>query len=69
MSDGCGSSVLRVCQPAHPTTLIHFGASLPAKVLADLLNLHPNTAVRWVKAAGGDWTSYAASRLREVDAR
>ena len=49
--------------------LIHFGASLPAKVLADLLNLHPNTAVHWVKAAGSDWTSYAASRLREVDAR
>lgn len=44
--------------------LIHFGASLPAKVLADLLNLHPNTAVRWVKAAGGDWASYAATRLR-----
>lgn len=44
--------------------LIHFGASLPAKVLADLLNLHPNTAVRWVKAAGGDWTSYAAGRIR-----
>jgi hypothetical protein len=49
--------------------LIHFGASLPAKVLADLLNLHPNTAVRWVKAAGGDWTSYAASRVREAGAR
>ncbi len=49
--------------------LIHFGASLPAKVLADLLNLHPNTAVRWVKAAGGDWTNYAATRLRSETQR
>ena len=49
--------------------LIHFGASLPSKVLADLLNLHPNTAVRWVKASGGDWSRYAASRVREAGAR
>jgi hypothetical protein len=49
--------------------LIHFGASLPAKVLADLLNLHPNTAVRWVKAAGGDWANYAATRLRSETQR
>ncbi len=39
---------------------------MPAKVLADLLNLHPNTVVRWVKVAGGDWTNYAAIRAREA---
>lgn len=49
--------------------LIQLGASVPAKVLADLLNLHPSTAVQWVKAAGGDWTNYAAGRLREASQR
>jgi hypothetical protein len=47
--------------------LLHFGRQVPAKVLADMLNLHPNTAVRWVKAAGGDWTRYAAGRLRGIE--
>ena len=44
--------------------LVQLGAAVPAKVLADLLNLHPNTAVRWIKVAGGDWTAYAAGRAR-----
>ena len=47
--------------------LIQLGRQVPARVLADMLNLHPNTAVRWVKAAGGDWTGYAAQRAREAD--
>jgi len=44
--------------------LLRLGAQLPAKVLADLLNIHINTAVRWTKTAGGDWTNYAADRIR-----
>ena len=28
---------------------------LPAAVLAELLHLHPTTAVHWVAIAGGDW--------------
>jgi hypothetical protein len=44
--------------------LVRLGAQLPAKVLADLLNIHINTAVRWTKTAGGDWTNYAADRIR-----
>jgi hypothetical protein len=33
---------------------------MPAAVLADLLGLHPTTAVRWMHEAGADWTRYAA---------
>ena len=44
------------------TALLQLGAAVPPAVLAQTLNLHPNTAVRWAKAAGGDWTSYAANR-------
>ena len=31
---------------------------LAPSFLADLLGLHPGTAVKWVHAAGGDWTDY-----------
>jgi integrase len=40
--------------------LMHLAARLPAAVLAEVLNLSPGTAVDWVRAAGGDWSSYAA---------
>ena len=40
--------------------LTQLGAHLPAAVLADLLHLHPGTAVHWVRDAGGDWANYAA---------
>jgi hypothetical protein len=51
-------------QAARRGALLHLGANLPAAVLARLLDLHPNTAVRWVRAAGGDWNTYAATLLR-----
>ena len=51
-------------QAARRGALLHLGASLPAAVLARLLDLHPNTAVKWVRAAGGDWNTYAATLLR-----
>ncbi len=44
------------------TALLQLAAELPPTVIADLLGIHPNTAVKWAKAAGGDWTRYAASR-------
>jgi len=47
---------------ARSAALINLGADLPAAVLADLLGLHINTAVRWVKRARRDWTSYLAAR-------
>ena len=47
--------------------MIHPAATLPAAVLVRALNLTPLTAVRWVKAAGGDWDSYAAELLHSGD--
>ena len=47
-------------QPGRRTALTCLAAQLPAAVLADLLDLHPTTAVRWVHDAGGDWNRYAA---------
>ena len=51
-------------QPARRAALIDLAAKLPAAVLADLLNLHPTTAVRWMREAGGDWSRYAADIAR-----
>ncbi len=34
-------------------------------VLADLLGLHPTTAVNWANNAAGDWNSYAAALVQE----
>ncbi len=45
-------------------TLLDLAAQLPAAVLADLLGLAPGTAVRWMRQAGGDWSSYAAELAR-----
>jgi hypothetical protein len=47
---------------ARSAALINLAAGLPAAVLADLLSLHINTAVRWVKRARRDWASYLAAR-------
>jgi hypothetical protein len=46
--------------------LISLAADLPAPVLADLLGLHINTAVRWVQRSRRDWTSYIAARAERV---
>jgi hypothetical protein len=45
-------------------TLIDLAAQIPAAVLADLLGLHPTTAVTWTHQAGGDWSRYAAHLAR-----
>ncbi|HVF13503.1 MAG TPA: hypothetical protein VM942_02830 [Acidimicrobiales bacterium] len=52
------------CRASRNAALLQLGARLPAAVLADKLNIHRNTADRWVKMAGGDWASYAAQRAR-----
>jgi hypothetical protein len=51
-------------QASRRTTLIDLAAQLPTTVLADLVNLHPTTAVKWMRQAGGDWTRYAAELTR-----
>ncbi|MGA2529237.1 MAG: hypothetical protein ABSG36_08775 [Acidimicrobiales bacterium] len=50
-----------VLRPSRQAALLQLAAELPAPVLADLLGLHENTAVQWVRAARGDWSAYAAS--------
>lgn len=46
--------------PGRRAALTHLAPQLPAAVLADLLGIHPTTAVAWVHDAGGDWNRYAA---------
>jgi hypothetical protein len=47
-------------QAGRRATLTALATQLPAAVLADLLHLHPTTAVRWIRDAGGNWNRYAA---------
>ena len=47
--------------PARRATLLQLATEVPAAVLADLLHLHPGTATRWTRDAGGGWSRYAAS--------
>ncbi|MGH3548595.1 MAG: hypothetical protein ACRDQU_10905 [Pseudonocardiaceae bacterium] len=51
-------------QAARRAALIDLATQLPAAVLANLVNLHPTTAVKWTHQAGGDWTRYAAELAR-----
>jgi hypothetical protein len=46
--------------------LINLAADLPASVLANLLGIHINTAVRWAHRAKRDWTSHLAARAAPV---
>lgn len=54
-------------QPSRRAALTSLAAQLPAAVLAELLHLHPTTAVRWVRDAGGDWNRYAAQLVQARD--
>lgn len=54
-------------QASRRAALTDLAAQLPAAVLADLLNLHPTTAVKWMHQAGGDWTRYAAELVQTHD--
>jgi hypothetical protein len=49
---------------ARRAALTDLAAQLPAAVLADLLGLHPTTAVKWTSQAGADWCRYAAEIAR-----
>ncbi|WP_405958145.1 XRE family transcriptional regulator [Streptomyces phaeochromogenes] len=52
-------------RPARNGALMALAADLPAAILADLLGLHVNTAVRWVTYARRDWADYLATRLTQ----
>jgi hypothetical protein len=45
--------------------LAALAADLPAPILADLLGMHINTAVRWVVYVRRDWADYLAARATE----
>jgi hypothetical protein len=51
-------------RPTRTAALLQLAAEVPAVALADLLAISPGTATGWVKAAGGDWSRYAADRSR-----
>jgi len=48
---------------ARSTALLDLAAEMPAAFLAGLLGLHPNIAVRWMYASGGEWAGYVAERV------
>ena len=50
--------------PGRRAAMSHLAAQLPAAFLADLLGLHPTTAVRWVQSTGADWSTYAAELVK-----
>ena len=52
-------------RPGRRAAMIHLASRLPGAALADLLGIAPTTAVDWVRAAGGDWTTYAARLVQE----
>jgi hypothetical protein len=54
-------------QPGRRSAMTHLAAQVPAAVLADMLNLAPTTAVKWVSDAGGDWSRYAAELARAAN--
>ena len=42
--------------------LLQLAAEIPPAMLAGILGIHPTTAVKWTRLAGGNWTGYAAAR-------
>jgi hypothetical protein len=52
---------------ARNTALMALAADLPAAVLADLLGMHINTAVRWTTYARRDWAEYLAARAADQE--
>lgn len=51
---------------ARNSALISLAGDLPAPILADLLGLHINTAVRWVRRSKRDWASYIEARAESL---
>jgi hypothetical protein len=55
-------------RPARNAALVALVEEIPPAVLADLLGIHINTAVRWADIARRDWTHYLAARDLDLDA-
>lgn len=54
-------------QASRRAAMTDLAAQLPAAVLADLLNLHPTTAVNWTHQGGATWNRYAAELAESRD--
>lgn len=52
-----------------PAALIELAAQLPPSFLASMVGISPGTAVRWNRAAGAGWASYAAVRAGSAASR
>jgi hypothetical protein len=52
------------CRAQRRAALLQLGSEVPPVVLADMLNLAPSTAMKWVDWAGGNWAHYVAERMR-----
>lgn len=50
---------------ARTAALIALASELPAPVLADLLNLHIHTALKWARHAQRNWSAYLSARVEE----
>lgn len=56
------------CRASRRAALIDLARQLPPSVVADMLNIHPTTAVKWMQWAGGSWMNYGALRLHDAQA-
>ncbi|MFF3595192.1 hypothetical protein [Kitasatospora indigofera] len=48
------------------TALFQLATKLPSAILARTLGIHINVAVKWQRAAAGDWAAYAADVSQRV---
>ncbi|WP_079166094.1 hypothetical protein [Streptomyces oceani] len=53
-------------RPARNAALVALAGDLPAPVLASILGLHTNTAVRWAGFAKTSWADYVAARAADL---
>jgi len=60
--------VARGIQPssARKAAMFHLAAQMPTPVLAEMLGLATNTAVRWAALAASDWSRYTADRRDDL---
>lgn len=54
-------------RPARTAALIALAAELPPPVLAELLDVHIHTALKWAHHAQRDWNSYLTARITDRD--
>lgn len=58
-----------VLRPSRNSALAEFATDVPAAVLAKLLGLHINTAVRWTRSMQQDWQTFVAETNKQSKAR